>query len=86
MGLQCPLEFKFSFIYKMSFKNGLTEHELDHVYFGRTDKLPRPDKNEVKNWKYISLPQLWKEINANPQEFSAWLNICLPMVMEHFDQ
>src|SRR5690606_35161807 len=31
MGMICDVVFKFSFIYKASFDNGLTEHELDHV-------------------------------------------------------
>jgi isopentenyl-diphosphate delta-isomerase len=84
MGMQCDLKFEFNFIYKMPFANGLTEHELDHVYFGRSDGLPRPDKNEVKNWKYISLPKLKEEIAFNPHHFSGWLNICLPKVMEYF--
>jgi isopentenyl-diphosphate Delta-isomerase len=31
MGLACALKEQFSFIYKASFDNDLTEHELDHV-------------------------------------------------------
>lgn len=84
MGMQCHLNFQFSFIYKMSFANGLTEHELDHVYFGRSDSHPLPDKNEVKNWKYMSLAKLKMEIESKPHHFSGWLNICLPRVMEHY--
>ncbi len=68
----------------MPFANGLTEHELDHVYFGKSDLLPKPDSNEDKNWKYISLPQLKEEIQLNPNCFSGWLNICLPKVMDNF--
>lgn len=35
MGFDCPLEDKFSFIYKVKFDNGLTEHEYDHVLIGK---------------------------------------------------
>lgn len=83
MGMRCDLNFAFSFIYRMPFSNGLTEHELDHVYFGQSDDLPKPDKQEAKSWKYISLAKLKHEIELNPQNFSSWLNICLPKVMEH---
>ncbi len=82
MGLFCHTEFKFSFIYKIQFENGLTEHELDYVYFGRSDEIPKPDLREVKDWKYLSLEKLKKEIDSNPEKFSAWLRICLPKVTE----
>ena len=84
IGMKCETEFQFKFIYKYQFENGLTEHELDHVYFGKSDDLPKPDPGEVKDWKYISLPNLEKEIVLHPEIFSAWLQICLPEVIAHF--
>lgn len=81
MGLQCEVDFKFKFIYEIQFENGLTEHEYDHVYFGESDDIPVPDPAEVKDWRYISLEGLRKEISLNPQDFSEWLKICLPKVM-----
>lgn len=86
MGLQCKTEFQFSFIYKFEFENALTEHEFDHVYFGTSDDLPKPDANEVKDWRYLSLEKLEKEIARYPDEFSVWMRICLPKVIEHFNQ
>lgn len=85
MGMQCNTHFKFSFIYKIQFENGLTEHELDHVYFGKSDELPIPDHAEVKEWKYVSLHKLEKEISLNPNQFSEWMKICLPKVAEHWN-
>jgi isopentenyl-diphosphate delta-isomerase len=32
MGFVCPLEEKFTFLYRAEFSNGLTEHEFDHVF------------------------------------------------------
>ena len=81
MGLQCEVDFKFKFIYEIQFENGLTEHEYDHVYFGESDDIPVPDPAEVKDWRYMSLEDLRKEISLNPQDFSEWLKICLPKVM-----
>ncbi|MDQ2719271.1 MAG: isopentenyl-diphosphate Delta-isomerase [Bacteroidota bacterium] len=82
VGLQCATEFKFNFIYKIEFENGLTEHELDHVYFGKSDEVPKLDLEEVKDWKYIKLENLENEIDSKPQNFSAWLKVCLPKIME----
>ena len=84
MGLKCKTQFVFRFVYKIFFENGLTEHEWDHVYFGRSDELPKPNPEEVKDWKYISLEKLSEEISSNPENFSGWLNICFPEVIKHF--
>lgn len=79
MGMQCDLEFQFKFIYRAEFSNGLTEHELDHVYFGITDDVPSPNPNEVKAWKYVSLDQLKSEMQQ-PEQFTAWFNISFPQI------
>lgn len=80
MGLVCATQFQFSFIYKASLENGLTEHELDHVYFGESDTMPVPDSDEVKDWKYIHPKKLKEEIIAHTEKYSAWLKICFPKV------
>lgn len=84
MGMECKLEFKFSFIYKTELENGLTEHEFDHVYFGMTDDLPHLNPKEVKDCKYLSLEELENDINLNPSNYSAWLKICLPKVAFYY--
>lgn len=86
MGMQCKTVFKFKFIYRNEFENGLTEHELDHVYFAESDHLPIPNPSEVMDWKYINLEDLSKEIDQNPAKFSAWLKVCLPKVARIFNQ
>lgn len=82
MGMGCDLEFQFSFIYKFQFANGLTEHEFDHVFFGRTDDLPEMNLTEVKNWRYINLSDLENEITIHPENYTAWLKICMPKIKE----
>ena len=86
MGIECETDFQFSFIYKTQFENGLTEHELDHVYFGKSDETPVPNDLEAKSWKYISLEDLQNDIQNNPNNYTAWLKICLPEVIKKIDQ
>ncbi|HEV2832743.1 MAG TPA: isopentenyl-diphosphate Delta-isomerase [Hanamia sp.] len=81
MGMQCDTQFKFTFLYEAQFGNGLTEHELDHVYFGESDDLPKLNTEEVKDWKYVSLQNLQEEIALHPENFSAWLKISLPRII-----
>lgn len=81
MGIDCETNFQFSFIYKAEFDNGLIEHELDHVYFGKSDEIPMLNFLEAKDWKYISLENLEKVIHQNPNDYTPWLRICLPKII-----
>jgi isopentenyl-diphosphate delta-isomerase len=83
MGMTCELEFSFSFMYKSKFTNGLTEHEFDHVYVGITNDLPILNRDEVKDWKYVTLSDLEKEIKLYPEHFTEWLKICFPKLCEY---
>lgn len=84
MGIESEVEFQFKFLYHTPFENGLMEHEMDYVYFGKSDEKPHPDSSEVKSWKYISLEALNEDISSNPQNYSVWLRECLPEVLNHF--
>ncbi len=83
MGLKTQTTFAFSFIYKTKFENGLTEHEYDHVFLGKTDELPKPDTLEVKNWKYMDLKLLEKDIQQNPDQYTEWLKICFRKLIDY---
>lgn len=85
MGLKCTLSFAFSFTYRAQLENGLIENEFDHVYFGYTDRIPKPDPQEVMDWKYISIKELQKDISARPENYTEWLKICFAKVVEHFN-
>jgi isopentenyl-diphosphate Delta-isomerase len=86
MGMSCALQFSFKFLYKTSFANGLTEHELDHVYIGHTNTLPMPNPSEVLDYKYISIPDLKKDLGQNPQAYTAWMRIIMDKVPDNFGQ
>lgn len=83
MKLQCNTDFAFSFIYKINFDNGLTEHEYDHVYVGITDDLPIINTAEVSNWKYMSMQGLQTDIEINPANYTEWIKLCMPKIIEH---
>lgn len=85
MGLISSLKHAFHFIYKTPFDNGLTEHELDHVFVGTTDALPQLNREEVEDYRYSSLDILSDEMTQHPENFTSWFNICLPKVKEFYD-
>lgn len=72
MGLTAPLEKLFHFTYRESMDHGLTEHEFDHVYFGKTDKVPIIDPAEVQDWKYLPFSMIRNEMENAPENFTPW--------------
>ncbi|WP_149240451.1 isopentenyl-diphosphate Delta-isomerase [Dyadobacter sp. 32] len=76
MGITAPLNFLYSFIYNAELDNGLTEHELDHVFWGMSDDLPVINTTEVGNYKYIAISELQKDLLENPDRYTEWLKIC----------
>jgi len=81
MGMRCTLIYGFNFIYKAEFPDGLIEHELDHVFFGKSDQLPEINKEEVESYKYMNLRTLKEDIEQNAQFYTPWLKICLERVI-----
>ena len=72
MGLRCDLHEIFSFIYKEQLDNGMTEHELDHVFIGISDDLPVLNPHEVMDWREVSYTDLECEMADNPAHFTVW--------------
>ena len=75
MGFCVDLSELFSFIYQAPFDNGLTEHELDFVLIGHYNGLPEINKEEVEDWKWISLEVLIEDIKNNPDNYTIWFKI-----------
>lgn len=77
MGMDCELSHAFSFIYQVAVDNKLTEYELDHVLIGFSNRDPFPNCNEAMDFKWISLENLRKETEVNPDQYTAWFKIIL---------
>jgi len=86
MGFDVELNEVFSFTYKKEFGNGLTEHEFDHVIFGQYDGAPVMNPEEVADWKYISIEDLKKDIELQPEQYTIWLQIALKEVETHLSK
>jgi isopentenyl-diphosphate Delta-isomerase len=82
MGIDCLLEEAFTFIYKAEFDNGLTEHELDHVFTGICPDVPVPDPGEVESFEYMDIDFLSSDIVNNPASYTVWFRIAFPRVKD----
>ncbi len=75
MGFVTELKDVFSFIYKASFDNGLTEHEFDHVLIGYFDGIPSINSDEVAAWKWMGIEEIKQDIGQNPSIYTEWFKI-----------
>ena len=82
MGFDCELEQQFNFIYNRKLDKGLTEHELDHVVFGKFDGEPNLNPEEVADYKWVNMQELKSDISTNPAEYTEWFKICFDEVFE----
>ena len=83
MGFTTELTEVFSFIYRMEFENGLTEHEYDHVFIGRYNGEIYPDNTEVRDHCFMSMEDLRSSINLFPRKYTAWFRIAFPQLETH---
>ena len=75
MGFETGLKELFHFIYKAPFENGLTEHELDHVMIGYYNDEPKINPDEVESWKWMSIEEVEKDIQLQPEIYTVWFKI-----------
>jgi len=86
LGISCELKKAFDFIYKSELDNQLTEHEFDHVLFGKFDGEPVINTDEVESWKYMSIPDIQADIRTNPENYTEWFKICFEEAVSHIEQ
>ena len=83
MGMACEIHEAYTFIYKASVGQGLTEHELDHVFIGKSDAIPVINTDEVASWKYMSIEDLQKDLASYPALYTEWFKITFEEMSRH---
>lgn len=73
MGIKAKLEERFVFPYHAEVGSGLTEQEYDHIFFGRYNGAPEPNKDEVQGWRWVSIDEFSRWIKEKPEDFAAWV-------------
>ena len=83
MGFDCEFEEAFDFLYKSDVGQGLIEHELDHVFIGHSNAIPKINPEEVNAWKYVSMESIKDEMSTHPERFTVWFRIAFDEVRGH---
>lgn len=71
----------FSFNYFSQY-DGLSEYEIDHVFVTDYHGELNVDADEIMALRWITLEDLKKEMECEPQKFSTWFLIAAPRVIE----
>ena len=75
MGFDCFLEKQFHFIYRAELDKGMTEHEFDHLFVGYYNGIPQINPDEVNAWKWMSIEDLERDMDVNPDDYTEWFKI-----------
>ncbi len=81
MGIDCELREIFTFTYKTKLDHELYEHEIDHVFVGTFDGDPRPDLQEVEDWKWVEKKDLLLDVERYPAHYTFWFLVALKKVL-----
>lgn len=79
LGFDTPLKEVFKFIYRAQDEaTQLIEHELDVVFIGLYNgNIHLFNPQEVAAVRWITIPQLFKELNEQPEQFTYWFKTAL---------
>ncbi len=86
MGFSTELKDTVSFIYKAPFDNGLTEHEFDHILVGKYNDDPVLNSEEAAAFKWLTLEEVKRDMELNPQIYTAWFKIIFDKYYQSIQQ
>jgi len=80
LGFEAKLKQIFRFHYNTKFSNGLIENEIDYIFVGKYDGEVKPNKEEIEDYKWISLNELKKSVKRNPNRYTYWFKLILKIM------
>ncbi len=78
LGISCKLEYLTKFKYLAHYKNIGSENEMCALLIGKCGKINiNPNPQEIEDFKWISIKELEKDIEGEPDKYTPWLKIAL---------
>lgn len=82
VGMNVTLTKAGDFQYRAEFKNGLIEHEYDHVLVGITNsKVVEFNKVEVSAIRWITIIDLINDLTRHPKKYTPWFKQALDIAL-----
>ena len=82
--LSCGLQFLFKFQYQARYRDVGSEHEMCSVYVGVADSEAAPHPSEVSEIRWVSVEELDREVEANPEILTPWFLLEWPRVRDAY--
>ncbi len=86
IGASPEVEKAFTFYYKANLDNGLTEHELDHIFIGRCNGELQLNPAEVDAVRYAYPEEIMADMERNSSAYTPWFRLLLPKMMEYLSR
>ncbi len=88
MGINVKLNYADKFHYTATFKNGLTENEVDHVFYAFVDAACeiKPNPVEASEYRWVTLSQLVGELSQKADQYTPWFQQALHVAMDHMNR
>ena len=86
MGFTTSLSSAFTFVYKATFDNGLTEYEYDHVFTGVYDGAVQTNPVEVSDYCYKTIDDIEASLVTHPQKYTEWFKLAFKGIKEYHSE
>lgn len=86
LGFKCDLKYLFPFHYKTNYDKRYGENEIDHVFWGTYDGIVKPNREEIEDWKFMTIEKLLADIKKHPERYTPWFKKALPRVLKHIQK
>ena len=83
-GMTCTLKPYADFVYRAEDPHGRgVEHEHVTILIGEVaqDAPPKPDPDEIAEWKWIAVDALQKDMKADPDAYAPWFHMGLDHIL-----
>lgn len=85
LGFGTPLREHAELVYRAADPvSGLVEHEYLHVFRGVFAGEPRPDPEEVGDWRWMSLAEVGGSLARDPAAFTPWFALLFERLYRGF--
>lgn len=75
VGIEAVFDYLYKFRYQAQFDPNGAEHEMCWVYLGGSDEVPRPNRQEIEDWCWITPTRLDAELANHPERYTPWLKM-----------
>jgi len=82
LGITCPVQEYFSFIYYSQYGAELFEYEFDHVFIGDYHGKINFNPEEIEEIAWVEISRLKEWMQKEPGQFSTWFLIAAPQAIK----